>query len=335
MRGCKGALLLVDVMQGVQAQTFSNYEYAREEGLRIIPVLNKIDVPSADPDLAELEMQQDLGLKTSPIRVSAKTGQGVDQLLAEIVREVPPPDAHPSENLSLFLLNSWYEQQKGVVCLFQVRSGVLRKGISVTSANLSKNYQVFEVGLLQPGMAEQAELTAGMIGYATTNMKEVGDARIGDTFFQTGVPMRAFKGFEPASPVVFAGLYSVDASLTHELEKNLHRLALKDPAVKITKESSAALGHGFKVGFLGMLHMDIFRQRLEEEHGSDIIVTTPSVPYRCTLDKGDVLEVENAGDCPAYADVRYFEEPMVLARIKLPEEAMAGIVKMCTERRGR
>ncbi len=214
MRGCSGALLLVDASQGVQAQTLTNYEFAVRAGLTILPVLNKIDMKAADPDAVEQEVRQQLAIQQPPFRISARTGAGVDALLQAIIDQIPAPLPSSQPELALFLLNSWWDRSKGVVCLFQVKGGSLRKGVTISSANLAKNYQVFEVGLLVPGMAEQEQLTEGMIGYAITNMKQVSDARIGDTFFRTGKPVPALPGFEPAHPVVFAGLYSVNPALT-------------------------------------------------------------------------------------------------------------------------
>ncbi|EAS02961.2 translation factor GUF1 (macronuclear) [Tetrahymena thermophila SB210] len=336
MRSCSGSLLLVDACQGIQAQTLSNYEKAKDNGLKIIPVINKIDMPAAHPEEVAENMQLQFDVEKEDIHfISAKTGVGVDGVLRAVVEKLDPPKADINKPFKGFLIDSWFIKDQGVVMLVQVKDGCIAKGEQIMSCAFKKRYDIFEVGILNPEMTPQNSLTAGQVGYIFTNMKAVSDARVGDTFHKPDEEVEPEQGFQEARPMVFAGLYPDDPEDYMQLEKSIYKLALTDPAVHIYKESSAALGNGFRCGFLGLLHMDVFKQRLDDEYNLDCFLTTPSVPYRAKLRNSQkILEVENALMAPDDGLVEHYEEPLAEATILCPKEYVSAVMNLADERRG-
>lgn len=335
MRSCEAAVLLVDATQGVQAQTLSNYDLAMASNLKIIPVLNKIDMPGANLDGAIEEMKNCFGFREEEIqKISAKTGSGVEPLLISIIENVPPPKVNNEKNFKGFLIDSWFVKDRGVYLLMQLKDGQVAKGDKIVSCHFKKKYDVFEVGIMNPETKLQKNLSAGQVGYLLANMKTVQESRIGDTFFIENKEVSPLPGFKPAKPMVYAGIYPEDLNDYIDLEKSIYKLALTDPSVSIVRESSAALGSGFRCGFLGILHMDVFKQRLDDEYGISTIVTSPSVQYRCKLKDGKEADIENALTAPEAEFVNYYEEPIADVKIICPKDSLSNIIKLCEDRRG-
>ncbi|EGR29841.1 hypothetical protein IMG5_147700 [Ichthyophthirius multifiliis] len=349
MRSCNGSLLLVDACQGIQAQTLSNYEKAKQNNLKIIPIINKIDMPAANPEDVSEQMQLLFEIEPEEIHyISAKTGKGVQNILDEIILKIPPPEADINKPFKSFIIDSWFSKDQGVIMLAQIKDGFISKGEYIQSCAFKKKYEIFEVciyiyiqslyikvGVLNPEMTPKARLTAGEVGYIFANMKQVTDARVGDTFHKVDQVIEPEPGFQPVHSMVFAGLYPDDPDDYPNLQKSIHKLALTDPAVSIYKESSAALGPGFRCGFLGLLHMDVFKQRLDDEYGLGCFLTTPNVPYRAKLKGQDkIIEIENALMAPEEVNVEYYEEPIVEATIICPKEYIQEVLNFCSERRG-
>ena len=337
LASCEGALLVVDATQGVEAQTLANAYLAINDGLEIIPVINKIDLPSADIVRTQEAIEKAVGLDaTDAIPVSAKTGQGVAEVLEAIVNRLPPPTGDPEAPLQALIFDSWFDAYRGVIVLVRVMQGTLRKGQRIRLMSNGKSFEVESMGVLMPKPVEIAELLAGEVGFFAATIKTVSDTKIGDTVTDEARPAAAqLPGFLEIKPMVFAGLYPVD---THEhtlLRDALEKLRLNDASFFFEPESSAALGFGFRCGFLGLLHMEIIQERLEREYELDLITTAPGVRYHITLTDGSELSVDNPSRWPDPTNIASIREPVIKAQILTNEEFVGGIFKLVEEKRGK
>ncbi len=337
LAACEGALLVVDASQGVEAQTLANSYLAINHGLEIIPVINKIDLQSADVVRTKEMIESAVGLDASDaLLISAKTGQGVPDVLEAIVKRVPPPKGAPERHLQALLFDSWFDPYRGVVVLARVFEGRLRKGQNIRLWSNGHVYQVETLGTLTPKPVEVEELVAGEVGFIIAGIKNVADTKIGDTITDDDRPsLQALPGFEEIKPMVFAGLYTVDAHEHTQLREALEKLKLNDSSFFFEPESSVALGFGFRCGFLGLLHMEIIQERLEREYNLDLITTAPGVRYQITKTDGSVIEVDNPSRWPDVSEIAKVEEPVILAVILTNEEYVGGILKLVEEKRGK
>jgi GTP-binding protein LepA len=337
LASCEGALLVVDATQGVEAQTLANAYLAINHGLEIIPVINKIDLPSADIVRTQEAIEKAVGLDaTDAIPVSAKTGVGVADVLEAIVHRLPPPTGDPEARLQALVFDSWFDAYRGVIVLVRVMQGTLRKGQRIRFMSNGKAFEIESMGVLMPKPVEIGELRAGEVGFFAATIKNVGDTKIGDTVTHDGRPAAAqLPGFEDIKPMVFSGLYTVDSHEHTLLRDALEKLRLNDASFFFEPESSAALGFGFRCGFLGLLHMEIIQERLEREYELDLITTAPGVRYHITLTDGTVLEVDNPSRWPDPTNIEKIEEPVITAKILTNEEYVGGILKLVEEKRGR
>ena len=337
LASAEGAILLVDASQGVEAQTLANAYLAINHGLEIIPVINKIDLPSADIPRAKEMIEGAVGLDASDaLLISAKTGMGVPEVLEAVVKRVPPPKGSPEHPLQALIFDSWFDPYRGVVVLARVFEGRFRKGQKVRLWSNGKTFQVETLGVMTPKPVEVDELVAGEVGFVIANIKNVGDTKIGDTITDEDHPaLEPLPGFEELKPMVFAGLYTVDAHEHTLLREALEKLRLNDSSFFFEPESSAALGFGFRCGFLGLLHMEIIQERLEREYNLDLITTAPSVRYKITRTDGTVEEVDNPSKWPPQGEIAKIEEPVIMATILTQEEFVGGILKLVEEKRGR
>ena len=337
LAACEGALLIVDASQGVEAQTLANVYQALDLDLEIVPVLNKIDLPAAEPDRVKQQIEDVIGLDASEaILASGKTGDGIDDLLEAIVTRLPPPKTGDRDApLKAMLVDAWYDAYLGVVVLFRVIDGVVKKGMRVKLMQTGADYNVDTLGVLRPKREEVAELGPGEIGILTGSIKEVGDARVGDTITEyRRETSQALPGFKPAQPVVFCGLFPVDAANFEDLRAAMSRLRLNDASFSYEMESSAALGFGFRCGFLGLLHLEIIQERLSREFNLDLIATAPSVVYRVHMNDGEIKELHNPADLPDVTYIKEIEEPWIKATLLTPDEYLGAIIKLCQDRRG-
>ncbi len=337
LAACEGALLVVDASQGVEAQTLANSYLAINHGLEIIPVINKIDLQSADVARTKEMIESAVGLDASDaLLISAKTGQGVPDVLEAIVKRVPPPKGAPDRHLQALLFDSWFDPYRGVVVLARVFEGRLRKGQNIRLWSNGHVFQVETLGTLTPKPVEVDELVAGEVGFIIAGIKNVADTKIGDTITDDDRPsLQALPGFEEIKPMVFAGLYTVDAHEHTQLREALEKLKLNDSSFFFEPESSVALGFGFRCGFLGLLHMEIIQERLEREYNLDLITTAPGVRYQITKTDGQVIEVDNPSRWPDVSEIAKVEEPVILAVILTNEEYVGGILKLVEEKRGK
>ena len=337
LASCEGALLVVDATQGVEAQTLANAYLAINHGLEIIPVINKIDLPSADIVRTQEAIEQAVGLDaTDAIPVSAKTGVGVEDVLEAIVHRLPAPTGDPEGPLQALIFDSWFDPYRGVIVLVRVMQGVLKKGQRIRFMSNGKTYDVDSMGVLMPKPVEIAELRAGEVGFFAATIKNVGDTKIGDTVTDDANPAdHQLPGFEELKPMVFSGLYTVDSHEHTLLRDALEKLRLNDASFFFEPESSAALGFGFRCGFLGLLHMEIIQERLEREYELDLITTAPSVRYHITLTDGSVVEVDNPSRWPEVTGIDKVREPVITAKILTNEEYVGGILKLVEEKRGK
>ncbi|MGP8250601.1 MAG: translation elongation factor 4 [Terracidiphilus sp.] len=337
LASCEGALLVVDASQGVEAQTLANAYLAINHGLEVIPVINKIDLPSADILRTQEAIEQAVGLDaTDAIPVSAKTGQGVSDVLEAVVHRLPPPNADPDAPLQALIFDSWFDAYRGVIVLVRVMQGTMRKGQRIRFMSNGTAYDIESMGVLCPKPVEIGELSAGEVGFFAATIKNVADTRIGDTVTHDGRPAaEALAGFEDIKPMVFAGLYTVDSHEHTLLRDALEKLRLNDSSFFFEPESSVALGFGFRCGFLGLLHMEIIQERLEREYQLDLITTAPGVRYHITLTDGTVLEVDNPSRWPEPTYIESIREPVIMAKILTNEEYVGGILKLVEEKRGR
>jgi GTP-binding protein LepA len=337
LASCEGALLVVDASQGVEAQTLANAYLAIHHGLDIIPVINKIDLPSADVLATQEAIEKAVGLDaTDAIPVSAKTGQGVDEVLEAIVHRLPPPTGDPDAPLQALIFDSWFDAYRGVIVLVRVMQGTIRKGQRIRMMYNAKSFEIESMGVLCPKPVEIAELIAGEVGFFAATIKNVGDTKIGDTVTDDAHPAaHALPGFEDIKPMVFSGLYTVDAHEHTLLRDALEKLRLNDSSFFFEPESSVALGFGFRCGFLGLLHMEIIQERLEREYELDLITTAPGVRYHITLTDGKEIDVDNPSRWPEPQSIASIREPVITAKILTNEEYVGGIFKLVEEKRGK
>jgi GTP-binding protein LepA len=337
LASCEGALLVVDASQGVEAQTLANAYLAINHGLEIIPVINKIDLPSADILRTQEAIEKAVGLDaTDAIPVSAKTGQGVDEVLEAIVHRLPPPTGDPDAPLQALIFDSWFDAYRGVIVLVRVMQGTMRKGQRIRMMANGKSFEVESMGVLMPKPVEIGQLTAGEVGFFAATIKTVGDTKIGDTVTDDTRPAATqLPGFEDIKPMVFSGLYTVDSHEHTLLRDALEKLRLNDSSFFFEPESSVALGFGFRCGFLGLLHMEIIQERLEREYELDLITTAPGVRYHITMTDGSVIEVDNPSRWPEPQSIDTIREPVITAKILTNEEYVGGIFKLVEEKRGR
>jgi len=334
---CEGALLVVDAAQGVEAQTLANVYQAISVDLEIVPVLNKIDLPAAETDRVKTQIEDVIGIDASQaLEISAKTGLGIDDVLEAIVRTLPAPEAgDPAAPLKALLVDSWYDPYLGVTCLVRIMDGVLKKGMRVRLMSAGASYNVDGVGVFTPAKTNLDTLGPGEIGFMNASIKQVRDARVGDTITEDKRPAtQALPGFEPAVPVVFCGLFPVDAADFEDLRDAVERLALNDASFSHEMETSAALGFGFRCGFLGLLHLEVIRERLEREYNMDLITTAPSVVYTLKLTDGSDMSLHNPADMPDGVKIESISEPWIKAAILAPDEYLGSLLKLCQDRRG-
>jgi GTP-binding protein LepA len=336
LAACEGSLLVVDASQGVEAQTLANVYQAIDNGHEIVPVLNKVDLPAAEPAKVKQQIEDVIGLDASnAIEISAKTGLNVPEVLEAIVTRLPAPKGDRSASLKALLVDSWYDSYLGVVVLVRVVDGVLGKGNRIRLMGTNASYEVDRVGVFTPKMQEADALGPGEIGFLTASIKEVADTRVGDTITDDRRPVAApLPGFRPAVPVVFCGLFPVDAADFEDLRAAMGKLRLNDASFTYEMETSAALGFGFRCGFLGLLHLEIIQERLAREFDLDLIATAPSVIYRIHLTNGDELEIHNPVDMPDPVKIKEMEEPWIRATILTPDDYLGSVLKLCQDRRG-
>ncbi len=332
---CQGALLLVDACQGVQAQTMANFYLAFEQDLTILPVINKIDMANADVDKVARELAALFDYKKDELLLaSAKVGIGIKEILDAIVERIPAPKTDPSGPLKALLFDSWFDEYKGVICLVTLESGSLRKGDDVSLAQGNDRYEVLDIGVMYPEPTPTDCLYSGQVGYVIMGMKTVREARIGDTIYATKHPVKPFPGFRPAKPMVFAGIFPVENTEFELLKDAIEKLTLNDASVTVEKKSSPALGLGFRCGFLGLLHADVFKQRLEQEYDMSVIITAPSVRYQIKLTNGTLMDIENPSDFPERNYIETIFEPIIKATIIVPTEYLGNILDLCQKKRG-
>jgi GTP-binding protein LepA len=336
LAACEGSLLVVDASQGVEAQTLANAYHAIEANHEIIPVLNKIDLPSADPERVCKEIEDVIGIDTSDAaRVSAKTGQGIDELLEAMVRRLPAPIGNRNAPLKALLVDSWYDPYLGVVTLVRVKDGVLKKGIRIRMMAAAASYDLDKVGVFKPRATDVDELGPGEIGFIIAGIKTIADCKVGDTITDDRKPAtEMLSGFKPSVPVVFCGLFPADNAEFETLRESLSKLRLNDSSFHFEPETSAALGFGFRCGFLGLLHLEIVQERLEREFNLDLVTTAPSVIYKVRLTDGTELELHNPADYPDPMKIETMQEPWIKATIITPDEHLGSVLTLCQERRG-
>ncbi|MFZ0848415.1 MAG: translation elongation factor 4 [Hyphomicrobiaceae bacterium] len=337
LAACEGAILVVDASQGVEAQTLANVYQALDNDLEILPVLNKVDLPAADADRVKQQIEDVIGLDAShAIAISAKTGENVEAVLEAIVERLPPPAGDAKAPLKALLIDSWYDAYLGVVVLVRVIDGQLKKGQKVKLMSSGAGYQIERVGIFRPKQEMLSELGPGEVGFFTAAIKQVADTRVGDTVTDERHPTTTpLPGFKPTQPVVFCGLFPVDAAQFEDLREAMARLRLNDASFSYETESSAALGFGFRCGFLGLLHLEIITERLEREFNLELITTAPSVIYHVYLNDGTRLEMHNPADMPDPVQIDRIEEPWIEATILVPDEHLGSVLKLCQDRRGR
>ncbi len=337
LAACEGSLLVVDATQGVEAQTLANVYQALDNNHEVVPVLNKIDLPAAEPDRVRQQIEDVIGLDAhDAIEISAKTGKGIEEVLEAIVQRLPAPKGDAHAPLKALLVDSWYDAYLGVVVLVRIFDGTLTKGQRIKLMSTGAAYQVDRVGIFRPKQEMRDRLGPGEIGFLTASIRQVADTRVGDTVTdEKRGAARALAGFKAAQPVVFCGLFPVDASEFEDLREAVGKLRLNDASFSYEMETSAALGFGFRCGFLGLLHLEIIRERLEREFNLDLIATAPSVIYRVYLTDGTMLELHNPADMPEPQKIAKIEEPWIEATILVPDEHLGSVLKLCEDRRGR
>jgi GTP-binding protein LepA len=336
LAACEGALLLVDASQGVEAQTLANAYLAVENNLEIIPVINKIDLPGAQPEEARRQIEEIVGLDgAGAILASAKIGTGVPEILEAIVERLPPPGGVQDAPLKALIFDSWFDAYRGVVIVVRVIDGVIRPGMKIRLMAQGQDYEALQLGIFSPKAIEVDELGVGEVGFLVANIKNVGDAKIGDTITESARPtVEPFPGFKELKPMVFAGLYPVEGHQYPELRDALEKLRLNDASFFYEPETSAALGFGFRCGFLGLLHMEIVQERLEREFDMDLVTTAPGVLYRVTTTDGEVQEIDSPAKLPDAGRIKVIEEPVITAMILTPAEHVGGILQLCQDKRG-
>ena len=336
LAACEGSLLVVDASQGVEAQTLANAYHAIEANHEIIPVLNKIDLPAAEPERVCTEIEDVVGIDTSDaVKVSAKTGLGIDDLLEAMVKRLPPPKGNRNAALKALLVDSWYDPYLGVVTLVRVQDGVLKKGMKIRMMAVGAAYDLDKVGIFAPKPTDVAELGPGEIGFIIAGIKTIADCKVGDTITDDRKPAtEMLAGFKPSVPVVFCGLFPADAAEFETLRESLGKLQLNDASFHFEAETSAALGFGFRCGFLGLLHLEIIQERLEREFNLDLVTTAPSVVYKVQMTDGTSIELHNPADYPDPMKIESMQEPWIKATIITPDEHLGSVLTLCQERRG-
>jgi GTP-binding protein LepA len=336
LAACEGSILVVDASQGVEAQTLANVYQAIDNNHEIVPVLNKIDLPAAEPERVRQQIEDVIGLDASEaVEASAKTGLGIHEVLEAIVKRLPAPKGDPSAPLKALLVDAWYDQYLGVVVLVRVFDGTLKVGQKVKMMQTGATYQIDKLGVFRPKQTDVAELGPGEVGFITASIKEVAHAAVGDTITDERKPTeKPLTGFREVQPVVFCGLFPVDAAEFEDLRAAIGKLRLNDASFTYEMETSAALGFGFRCGFLGLLHLEIIQERLSREFDLDLIATAPSVVYRVKLTNGDEIELHNPADLPDPVKIESIAEPWIKATIFTPDEYLGGIIKLCQDRRG-
>jgi GTP-binding protein LepA len=336
LAACEGSLLVVDASQGVEAQTLANVYQAIDANHEIVPILNKIDLPAADPDRIKEQIEEVIGIDASEaVAISAKTGLNIEGVLEAIVKKLPPPKGDPDAPLKALLVDSWYDAYLGVVVLVRIIDGSMKRGSTIRMMGTGASYSLDRVGVFSPKMQEMAQLGPGEVGFFTASIKEVADTRVGDTITDERRPTaEALPGFKPVQPVVFCGLFPVDAAEFENLRAAMGRLRLNDASFSYEMETSAALGFGFRCGFLGLLHLEIIQERLEREFNLDLISTAPSVVYHLKLRDGSTIELHNPADMPDVMKIETIEEPWIRATILTPDDYLGAVLKLCQDRRG-
>ena len=336
LAACEGAVLVVDATQGVEAQTLANVYMAMEHDLEIIPIINKIDLPSAQPEAVRKEIEEVIGLEAgdAPL-ISAKQGIGITDVLESIVSRIPAPVGEPQTNLRALIFDSYYDNYKGAICFVRVVEGEIRPGMTIRMMNTGATFDVVEVGIRSPGYTPKEALSAGEVGYVAASIKDLHDTRVGDTITDAACPAQSpLPGYRQVTPMVFCGIYPLDGGDYENLKDALEKLNLNDASLTYELETSQALGYGFRCGFLGLLHMEIIQQRLEREFDLDIITTAPSVVYRVHCTDGTVLDVDNPSNLPDLGRVEYMEEPRVKVSIYTPQEFVGALMEVCQNKRG-
>ncbi|WP_249175303.1 translation elongation factor 4, partial [Clostridium tyrobutyricum] len=336
LAACEGAILVVDATQGIQAQTLANCYLALDHDLEIVPVINKIDLPSARPDEIKKEIEDVIGIEAqdAPL-VSAKTGLNIEDVLKAIVEKIPAPEGDENAPLKALIFDSNYDSYRGVVCHIRVNEGSIKPGMQIKLMATDKSYEVIETGVFAPNFLPNDGLKAGEVGYFTASIKNVRDARVGDTVTEAKrMAKEALEGYRPAVPMVFSGIYPVDGAKYGELKEALEKLQVNDAALSFEPETSIALGFGFRCGFLGLLHMDVIQERIEREFNLDIIITAPSVIYKIMKTDGSIVELTNPTNMPELTEIKYMEEPVVRASIITPSDYVGAVMKLAQSRRG-
>lgn len=334
LKACQGAILLVDATSGIQAQTYSTYFQAKEAGLHIIPAVNKIDHPAAMPEHVADQIKSQFGLE-NPYFVSAATGKGAQLLLNRVIDVVPRPFGVDDKPFRGFLFDSWFDKHKGVVCLLEIVDGSIKKGDMLKSFHTKKEYEVEELGFYRLELEYRNKLEGGQVGFVVLGMKETSEALIGDTFYRVGEgPVEEFPGFKQSKCMVYAGVFPEDSEEYDDLALAIKKYQLEDRSLIVQKDQSTALGNGFRCGFLGLLHMDIFQERIEREQDINMIVTSPSVPYQALLRTDEIITVENPNELPDKFKIKAYLEPMARVTIFLPSENIGDMIKYCMKRRG-
>ena len=336
LAACEGALLVVDAAQGVEAQTLANVDMAIENDLEVLPVLNKIDLPTAEPERVCQEVEELIGLDTSiAVRVSAKQGIGIQEVLQQVVDFVPPPAGNPDAPLRALIFDSWFDSYLGIVIMIRIIDGKVRVGDKIRFMATAKEFEVVQLGVFTPFREECSELGLGEVGFLSASIKTIGHTRIGDTVTTAENPSQeALAGYAEAKPMVFSGIFPVEGEQYEELKEALRKLALNDSSLSYELETSAALGFGFRCGFLGLLHMEITQERLEREFDLELITTAPSVVYQVHLKKGGVIRVDNPSKLPSPVEIEFIEEPYIRGRVLTPQDYVGGIMKLAQDRRG-
>jgi GTP-binding protein LepA len=337
LAACEGALLVVDAGQGVEAQSVANCYTAIEQGLEVVPVINKIDLPTADPERVIKQIEDIIGIEAKDaLRISAKTGVGIEDLLERIVERIPPPRGSEEAPLQALIIDSWFDSYVGVVSLVRVMNGVVRKGSRIIVHSTQRKYSVERLGVFTPRPAERQELRAGEVGFLIAAIREIDAAPVGDTIVDAAAPdVPALPGFKKIQPRVFAGLFPLVSDEYENFREALQKLALNDSALTFEPEVSAALGFGMRCGFLGLLHMEIVQERLEREHNLSLISTAPTVVYEVEKQDGETIKVENPADLPEPNKIREIREPIILASILVPQEYLGAVIQLCIEKRGK
>ena len=336
LAACDGAVLVVDATQGVEAQTLGNVYLALDEDLEILPVLNKMDLDSARPDDARAEIEDIIGLDASEApEISAKTGMGIDEMLEKLIEVIPPPQGDPDGKLKALIFDSYYDSYKGVIIYTRIFDGRVKRGDTIRMMNTGKNYEVTEVGYCIPGTVPADELKAGEVGYICGSIKQVADARVGDTItFADNPAAEPLPGYRGVTPMVYCGLYPVESSDYDNLKDALEKMQINDAALVFEAETSVALGFGFRCGFLGLLHMDVIQERLEREYNLKLITTAPSVIYHVYKTDGSVVNVSNPSDLPPQTEIEHIEEPYVKATVIVPNDFVGAVMEISQDKRG-